>query len=88
MRYCEILSQFDRVLVSTLSMVTNVQFEGDSLVFASLPVRFCGLGIRMSKDIALLAYISSFHATEDLVRSILCKTQICDDQELRTAAEA
>ena len=83
----EILSQFDRVLVSALSMVTNVKFEGDSLVQASLPVRFGGLGIRMSKDIALPAYISSLHATEDLVRSILCKTQIGDDQELRVAVE-
>ena len=83
----EDLSQFDRVIVSALSMVTNVKFEGDSLVQASLPVRFGGLGIRMSTDIALPAFISSLHATGDLVRSILCRTQIGDDRELGAAVE-
>ncbi|PXF39673.1 hypothetical protein BWQ96_10627 [Gracilariopsis chorda] len=38
----EDLLLFDRVIASALSMVTNVKFEGDSLVQASLPVRFGG----------------------------------------------
>ena len=86
-RNSEILSQCDRVIVSALSMVTNVKFEGNSLVQASLPVRFGGLGNRMSKDIALPAYISSLYSTDDLVRSILCRTQIGDNRELVAAEE-
>ena len=36
------LAEFDRVLVSALSTVTNVKFTGDSLVQAVLPVRSGG----------------------------------------------
>ena len=84
-RSTEILTEFDMTLVAALSTVTNVHFEGDSLVQAVLPVRLGGLGIRMSKDIALPAFISSLHASQSLVDTILCKVQRVGDRELEMA---
>jgi len=79
----ESLTMFDETLTAALSSVTNVRFEGDSLVQAMLPVRLGGLGIRMSKDIALPAFISSLHSVRDLVEVILQKVQMREDNELQ-----
>ena len=84
-RCTEVLAGFDETLVGALSTVTNVHFEGDSLVQAVLPVRLGGLGIRMSNDIALPAFISSLHATHGLVETILRNVQRVDDRELERA---
>ena len=82
------LAEFDRVLVSALSTVTNVKFTGDSLVQAVLPVRSGGLGVRMSCDLALPAFISSIISTGALVQSILDNVQVAEDQVLSTAVES
>lgn len=84
----DVLARFDETLVAALSTVTNVRFDGDSLVQASLPVRQGGLGIRMSKDIALPAFVSSLHSVCGLIQTILCKVELPDDVELETAVEA
>ena len=81
------LARFDEILVAALSTVTNVQFEGDSLIQAGLPVRLGGLGIRMSRDIALPAFISSLHSSSSLVEDILQNVQLVNSVELRTATE-
>jgi len=83
----EALTRFDETLVAALSSVTNVRFEGDTLVHATLPVRLGGLGIRMSKDIALPAFISSLHSVHDLVEAILHNVQLRDDNELGMAVD-
>lgn len=81
------LSRFDDTLVAALSAVTNVRFEGDSLVQASLPVRLGGLGITMSKDIALPAFISSLHSVCGLVEGILNDIPLPENNELQAAEE-
>ena len=84
-RRMERLAEFDETLVSALSTVTNVHLEGDSLVQAGLPVSLGGLGIRMSQDIALPAFISSLHSASSLVEAIV--PQLVDDGEYTAAVE-
>lgn len=81
------LDGFDETLVSALSAVTNVRFDGDSRVQSALPVRLGGLGIRMSKDIALPAFISSLRSTHDLVEAILHRVNLVADVESERAVE-
>ena len=82
------LKEFDGTLVTALSTVTNVQIEGESLKQAVLPVRMGGLGIRMSKDIALPAFISSLQSVSSLVDSVLCNVRLGGDCGLQAAIEA
>jgi hypothetical protein len=81
----EELEEFDGVLVAALSTITNVSFEGESLEQAVLPVRLGGLGIRLSKDIALPAFISSLHSVSSLVDDILKNVRLAVDNSLETA---
>ena len=83
----EDLISFDRSLVNALSVVTNVLFESDSIIQATLPVRLGGLGIRMSKDIALPAFISSLHSVKGLIQRILQNVTIPVDTDLNMAVE-
>ena len=62
--------------------------EGESLHQAILPVRLGGLGIRMSKDIALPAFISSLHSVQSLVGVLLHKVQLDVSGDLTMAVES
>ena len=84
----EELDRFDQTLISALSSITNVRFEGESLEQAVLPVRLGGLGIRLSKHIALPSFVSSLHSVRDLVDAILQNVSLADDSSLQTAVEA
>ena len=79
---------FDGAIVAALSSVTNVCLDGESLEQAVLPVRLGGLGVRMSKDIALPGYISSLHSVSSLVDDILCNVNLADDDSLQAAVDA
>ena len=83
-RCTEDLGRFDNTLAHALSTVTNVRFDENSLAQAVLPVRLGGLGIRMSKDIALPAYISSLHSVGALVDGIFNLNSL-ESNELLTA---
>ena len=83
----EDLEMFDGVLVAALSSITNVHFEGSSLEQAVLPVRVGGLGIRLSKDIALPAFVSSLHSVRGLVEAVLLNVRLAEDDCLRVAEE-
>ena len=72
-------------MVKALSVVTNVQFESNSIIQATLPVRMGGLGIRMSKDIALPAFVSSLHSVQGLVERIMQNIRIPFDTDLEMA---
>ena len=55
-----------------MARVTNVNFTSDDTwTQATLPVSLGGLGVRKSQDIALPCFISSLHATDSIVASIL-----------------
>ena len=84
-RLVDELKSFDGVLIEALSTISNVQYENESLDQAVLPVRLGGLGIRLSNDIALPAFISSLHSVHSLVDAILIKVRLAEDEELRGA---
>ena len=82
------LSRFDDSLVGALAAVTNVRLEGHSLAQAVLPVSLGGLGVRMAKDIALPAFISSCHSASELVEAVLLNVHhLAEESELRTAVD-
>ena len=81
------LELFDEVLISALSTITNVSFDRESLEQAVLPVRLGGLGIRMSKDIALPAFISSLHSVRGLVDAVLHNVRLAEDDSLQMAVD-
>ena len=56
-----------------MSKITNIDFTEQEQAWTqlSLPVRYGGLGIRKSADIALPAYISSALSANSLVEAII-----------------
>ena len=53
------LHEFDELIRSTLSQITNVRINEKSWSQASLPFRFGGLGLRQAVDVSLLAFVCS-----------------------------
>ena len=82
------LTKFDEILERALATVTNVRFDNNSLVQACLPVKMGGLGIRLSKDLALPAFISSMHSVSHLVEAIFQNAQhLADNDGARDAVD-
>ena len=67
----EDLESFDEIVKLSLQSISNVKMEGAVWQQATLPSSMGGLGVRKSVDIALPAFLSSAHASQDLVTSIL-----------------
>ena len=67
----DLLQEFDEIVRTSLSQITNVDVKDKAWTQASFPARMGGLGIRKSEDIALPAYISSSISTQSLVESFL-----------------
>lgn len=67
------LSEFDSILMSFLSEITNTCLVPSSPAWlqASLPVKFSGLGVRSAVDLAPSAFLASIYSTASLVHSIL-----------------
>ena len=65
----DLLQEFDEIVRTSLSQITNVDVKDKAWTQASFPARMGGLGIRKSEDIALPAYISSSISTQSLVES-------------------
>ena len=67
------LEQYDSVLRSITSSVTNIPLVQDEVAWiqASLPVRLGGLGVHHALQVAPSAYLSSLASTADLVSAIL-----------------
>ena len=55
----------------SLQSISNVKMEGAVWQQATLPSSMGGLGVRKSVDLALPAFLSSAHASQDLITSIL-----------------
>ena len=68
-----VLKDYDDVLRSTLSAITNIHFGVDdpSWTQATLPVKMGGLGIRSAVQLAPSAFLASAAATSDLVHLIV-----------------
>ena len=67
------LQEYDTALRSILSKVCNTQLENidSAWIQATLPVKIGGLGARHADNLAPSAFLTSVHATYDLVEAIL-----------------
>ena len=65
------LQAFDEVLRLSLDSICNIRLDHNIWIQANLPTSKGGLGIRCSVDLSLPTFLSSSHATLDLVTSIL-----------------
>lgn len=70
-RFPRLLEEFDSRLHDILQKVLNVSLDARSFEKATLPIRGGGLGIRRASDIAQAAFVSSLHASSDLVTGLL-----------------
>ena len=66
-----VLPQYDAVLRDSLSVVINVDLDGDRWRQASLPVRWGGLGVRGVVLLAPSAYLASAASTAELTSTLL-----------------
>ena len=55
------LEDMDNCLYDGLSLLLNISLDATKRKQISLPVKFGGFGIRSLKDIALPAFLSSYH---------------------------
>ena len=70
-RQLDLLQPLDATLRAAISKITNVAFSQNSWTQAVLPVRYGGLGLRRTEDLALPSYVSSLHHCFDLVMTLL-----------------
>ena len=84
------LSSFDGLLRSILSDVINTRLDIDSAwAQASLPVRFGGIGIRSTVQLAPSAFLASAAGCAELVQVLLpSKLQSLSDPCIKTAIES
>ena len=68
-----VLQEYDELLRSTLSGITNIHFSEDDPAWtqATLPVRMGGLGIQSAVQLAPSAFLASATAASDLVNRIV-----------------
>ncbi|XP_063618720.1 uncharacterized protein LOC134791601 [Cydia splendana] len=71
-KYPHLIEPLDSVLKLTLSSILNINLDNRAWTQASLPIRHGGLGIRQVVSVALPAFLSSFHSTQDLANKIFC----------------
>jgi len=64
---------FDDIMRNALVSILNVNLNNNQWLQASLPIKKGGLGIRRLQDVALPAFLSSFHGVRVLVSHILQK---------------
>ena len=83
----ELLS-FDESLRVAVASITNVALQGSSWDQACLPVNSGGLGFRRAADVSLPAFLSSLHASGELVEAILSQVNMAETSELGEAEEA
>ena len=64
---------YDKALRSIPSKICNTQLENidSAWIQATLPVKMDGLSIRHADDLVPLAFLTSVHATSDLIEAIL-----------------
>ena len=71
-----------------MSAICKVDLTDEAWTQATLPVRHGGLGVRRSEDLAASAFLSSHHATEDLVSRILQSCHLEREPDPREALMA
>ena len=78
------LSNFDALLRSGLSLITNTNFSDMQWLQASLPVKDGGLGVRRVTSLASSAFLASAASTLGLQELILSRCSPCPDASVST----
>jgi len=68
---CQLLSEYDKEMRSTLQSILNIQLMNDAWEQGTLPVANGGIGIRKATQVALPAFLSSVAGTEPLVSELI-----------------
>jgi len=76
------LAEFDNLLKTGVSLISNSNLTGLQMLQASLPVRDGGLGIRSVASLALSAFLASAASTRDLQESILRRSNPTVDTDV------
>ena len=66
-----ILSKYDSVIKNALIKILNIPMSEEAWNQATLPISKGGLGFRPAMEVALAGYLSSVHATKQVVQSLL-----------------
>ena len=66
-----ILLEFDSIILTALSSISNVSLSDKSWKQVSLPNRFGGLGFRSARALSLPCFLSSLYASSSLIRLLL-----------------
>ena len=68
--YRKLLVKIDNFVRRGAGAITNVHFDDNAWRQAVLPVRYGGLGIRSTADLALSAHLASLKASKNLISAI------------------
>jgi hypothetical protein len=70
-KFSNYVNSIDSSLKSSLERICNLRLIDLQWCQSTLPIRFCGLGIRPISDICLPAFLSSIHGVKKLVSLLL-----------------
>jgi len=76
------LEKFDKLILSFLQTVTNIQIRSSAWAQPILPAAKGGLGTCSAVDLTLPCYLFSIHSTSELVSSILLPSGLATDSSL------
>ncbi len=63
--------RLDDIIKGALTSICNIKLDADSWAQASLPVRWGGIGVRSTVDLAPSAFLSSLHASSPSIQVLL-----------------
>ena len=67
----QILQRYDNSIRETLQLILNIELSDSAWNQATLPVKNGGIGIRLAKQVALPAYLSSIASSDQLILQFL-----------------
>jgi len=76
------LADFDKLLRSVISHLTNCDLSDEQWLQASLPINMAGLGVRKVSSLAFPAYLASAASTESLQNTICDSVRPSEEEML------
>jgi len=76
------MADFDKLLRSAISHLTNCDLSDEQWLPASLPIKMDGLGVRKVSSLALPAYLASAASTASLHNTIFDSARPSEDEVL------
>ena len=67
----KILENYDKIICESLTEILNIQLSESAWEQASLPIAKGGLGLRPALHVALAGFLSSFSASDKLIKDLL-----------------